>query len=104
MPDDERPFLAQRVDQPDHVPHQVEDAVRGHVLGVVAASVPALVGSDHPETGLGQRPELVPPGVPGLREAVQQHHERALALLRDVQPYTVHVDHPMLNHPSSIRV
>ncbi len=104
VPDDERPLLAQRADQPDHVPHQVQDAVVGHVLGVVAAAVPALVRRDHPEAGLGQRPELVPPGVPGLREAVQQQHERALALLRDVQLNAVHVDHPMLNHASSIRV
>lgn len=44
VPDDERPLLTRRVDEPDDVARQVQDAVRGDVLGTAAAAVAALVG------------------------------------------------------------
>ena len=37
------------------------------------------VGRDHPVAGAGEGRDLVPPGLPELREAVQQHHQRARA-------------------------
>ena len=56
--------------------HQSEDVVseclhveRGRFGGEVVA---ALVGNDDAEAGLGQRTDLVAPGVPEFGEAVQQ--------------------------------
>lgn len=64
VPDDVRFLLAQGVDQSDDVADQVEDGVRVDVVGMVAASVSPLVGGDHAEARIGQRAELVVPGVP----------------------------------------
>ncbi len=64
VPDDVRLLLAQGVDQSDDVADQVEDGVRVDVVGMVAASVATLVGGDHAEARIGQRAELVMPGVP----------------------------------------
>ena len=49
-----------------------------------------------------ERGELVPPGVPAFGEAVQEYDERALALLRDVQPDAVHFDRTVLNHAARL--
>jgi hypothetical protein len=64
VPDDVRLLLAQGLDQSDNVTDQVEDGVRVDVVGMVAASVSTLVRGDHSEARIGQRAELVVPGVP----------------------------------------
>lgn len=46
---------------------------------------------DHPEAGLNQRRDLVPPLVPELREAVQQQHERSLARLDVVEMHVAEI-------------
>ena len=53
----------------------------------VGEVIAAHVGRHHVVAGLGQRPDLVAPGVPELGEAVQQNHERAGAGLDVVQAY-----------------
>ena len=62
---------------------------------LVAGAVPAQIGGDHPEAGVGQPDQLVPPGPPELRETVQQQHERPGPGLGDVQADAVGADHPM---------
>lgn len=98
VPDDIGLLLAQGLDQPHYVTDQMQDGVRPDVVGMVAESVSALVGGDDTEARVGQRAELVLPGMPGLREAVQEHHQRAVALLGDMQADAVHVNHAVLNH------
>ncbi len=85
-------LLPQLFDQGDHVANEVEQGVGRDVRRLLAAGVAALVGGDDPVPGRRQRPELVTPGVPALRPAVQQQDQRPLPLLGDVQPDPVHVD------------
>jgi len=47
------------------------------------------------EARLGQRIDLVPPGVPAFRKAVAQQNNRALALLDDIQADAVGPDDPL---------
>ena len=59
------------VEEADHVPHVME-LVLLHRVGPVRAAVPAHVGRHRMVAGGGQRGELMPPGVPGLRESVAE--------------------------------
>jgi hypothetical protein len=97
--------LAERVEERHQVPHHVQRGVlRGRIVVVVAAprrrrvgaAVPAQVRRHGAVPGRGQRPHLVAPGVPQLREAVQQQHRgrasccccrRRAAGLRHVQAH-----------------
>ena len=65
--------------------------------GAVGLAVAAHVGRHGVEAGLGQRAELVAPGVPGLREAVAEDDERALALLGHVHADAVGLDGRVLH-------
>lgn len=93
--------LAERVEERHQVPHHVQRGVlRGRIVVVVVAprrrrvgaAVPAQVRRHGAVPGRGQRPHLVAPGVPQLREAVQQQHRgraccRCRAGLRHVQAH-----------------
>ncbi len=81
---DDGAVRAERVDEPDRVPRQVQDRVLVRLGGAAGAGVAALVGGDGVESGLGERGELVPPGVPAFGEAVQEQDERPFARLGDV--------------------
>jgi hypothetical protein len=88
-------LLAERVHQRDDVAGQVQDRVVADRLGRGALAVAALVRGHRVESGRRQRDELVPPGVPALGEAVQQHHQRPAAGLGDVHPEAAGVDEPV---------
>ncbi len=92
MADQDGALLAEGADQRGDVTDQVQQGVRVDRLGLLAAGVAALVDGDHAVAGLGERGELVPPGVPALREAVQQQDQWPLPLFGDVQPDSVHLD------------
>ncbi len=85
MADDHRFLLAERVEQADEVAEQVELRILLHRRRAVGLAVAAQVGSDGVVAGRGQGGELKAPGVPRLREAVQQHHQRTFALFGDVR-------------------
>ena len=70
--------------------------------GSIGAAIAAHVRSDRVEAGFGQGPELMAPGIPGLREAVTEHDQRAFALLRHVHSNSVGLDRavPHLAHGS----
>jgi hypothetical protein len=90
VPDHDGLAFAERPDQGRHVAGE-----RGQVVPprrLVAGAVPAEVGRDHPETGVGEVGKLGTPGPPELRKAVQQQHERSAAGLRGVQPDPVGAD------------
>ena len=57
-----------------------------------AFAVAALVRGDDPVTGGNEGPELVPPGVRELGEAVEQDHERSVASVMDAQTDAVAFD------------
>jgi hypothetical protein len=80
------PFSAGQ-DQALHVARQQLDAVGPHSERFVREVVAAHVRGHHPEAGLDQRGDLMPPLVPELREAVQEHHGRSLPRLDVVQPH-----------------
>src|SRR5271165_4756107 len=60
--------------------------------GSIGAAIAAHVRSDRVEAGFGQGAELMAPRIPGLREAVAQHDQRALALLRNMHGNPVALD------------
>lgn len=69
--------------------------VEGQVGGVVpprrtvAAAHPAQVHGHRAVPGVRERRQLMPPGPPELREAVQQQHQRPVAHLGDVEARAV---------------
>ena len=73
------------VDQLGDVARELRQRVRRPPARLGGQVVAAQVGRDDAEPGLGQRRDLVPPAVPELREAVQEHDQRAFALLDVVQ-------------------
>jgi hypothetical protein len=49
------------------------------------------------EAGLGQRWELMAPGIPALRKTVAEDDERAYAQLSDVYANAIGLDHTVLH-------
>ena len=101
---DDRLVLTERVHQRDDVAGQVQDGVLADA-GVrparcAGAAVAALIRSHRVIASGGERGELMPPGVPALREAVQQQDERTLPRLGDVhvQAAGLHVTMGNLGH------
>ena len=100
VPDHDRLLLAVGVDDAENVAGQFLYAVsRLHAI-LRRTPVSPLVDGDRAVAGLGERGELVPPGVPGLREPVDQHHQRSLALFHSMDPGAPAVEHPMNLRPS----
>src|ERR1700678_3158286 len=93
MADDDGIGLAERADQPGRVGGGGDQVIAPRRL--VAAAIAAQIDRYRPVAGLGQRDELVPPGPPELREAVQEQHERPLAHARHVEARTVRGHRPV---------
>ena len=75
------------------------DVVGGHAVGAIGSPVPAEVGGQRLIAGVRERTELVPPGEPQLRPAVEQHDERPLAALSDVKLDAVDLELPVHDVP-----
>jgi hypothetical protein len=71
------PVPARGVEEAAHVRGEALQVVGAHGGRGVAAVVAALVGHQDAVAGLGEWADLLTPAVPELREAVEQHHERA---------------------------
>ena len=84
----------------DEVADQMDLGVVAHLGRHVGLAVPALVGRQHVEAGIGQRDELVTPRVPALGEPVAQHHRGPVGRPRlgDVHADAVGVDEPVRGH------
>ena len=60
--------------------------------GWSGAAVAALIGRDRVIAGVGECGQLMAPGIPALREAVQQQYQRTLAGLGDVHAQAAGLD------------
>ena len=94
---DHRRFRTQGVEQTHHVADEVQERVLVDGLGPVGLPVPAHVGRHRVEAGLRKRRQLMPPGIPGLREAVAENDQRARPLLGDVHANAVRLDGAVLD-------
>lgn len=83
--DDGRP-LAEGLHDGDAVLDQLDHAVGLHRLGPGGPPVAAHVHGHGTVAGRGEGGELVAPGVPGLREAVHEQDQGALALFDQMGP------------------
>ena len=92
--DEHRLLGADVVEQADEVGGQLDDVVGVDGVGLRRAAVAALIGRQHVVAGLGQRRNLVAPGVGQFGEAVGQHDHRraAFAGLDDPQLHAVGLD------------
>jgi hypothetical protein len=81
-----------RGNQSGDVTGQFLDAIGFDRMRPVAAAVTAHVRCCDPETGIYQHRNLVPPGVPVLRKAMDQHDQGPLARDRDAKPCSAGVD------------
>lgn len=79
--DDHGLAFAERLHDADHVVDQPVDAVVLEPGELRRTTVAALVDRHRAVAGGGQRVELMPPRVPGLRETMHQQHQRPLPLL-----------------------
>src|SRR5262249_33218977 len=81
-----------RVEDAGGIADKLGQEVRLDALGSIAAPAAAQVGRDRVEPGPGERRQLVPPDLSGVREAVQQQHGRPVALLDEVEAEAVCLD------------
>ena len=79
---DDRPVGPESVEQADHITENVKQCVLVDRVGTVGLAIAAHVGRHGPEPSLGERGELMAPGVPELGKAVAQHDERTGRRLR----------------------
>ncbi len=73
------------LDQVPDIPHEFADPVAREARGFLRSVVAPEVGRDDTESGVGERGDLLAPGVPELGEAVETEDERAVAGLHVVQ-------------------
>src|SRR5262249_27177933 len=71
---------------PDEIDYVACERVEIVWPGAVSVIVAAQIGGDDAETGLGERRDLIAPGPPEFREAVEQEHQRASTLGDVVHP------------------
>ena len=89
MADDGGAIRAQRLDQALHIPCQEVQPVLARALGLVGEVIAPQVRRHDPVPRFGQRRQLVAPGIPVLRKSVQQHDQRALAILHVMQSHAI---------------
>ena len=94
VPDDDRVAGAKRPDDAGDVGGQGARVVAARRL--VAGAVAAQVHGGGPVAGRRDGGQLVAPGPPELREAVQEEHQRSVADHRHVEAGTVGGDHAVL--------
>jgi hypothetical protein len=90
--DKNRPLFTEYVQHADQVANEMEKRIDFDIIGLVGLAISAQVGGDDAVAGLAQRGELVPPGIPQLREAVAEEHEGASPLLGDVHAQAIGFD------------
>ena len=97
MPGHHGTLLPGMADDAQHIAEQGFQAVMPDPFRLVRQVIAALVQRDHPITGSGKRRDLMPPRIPEFREAVQQNHQRAAAILHVMQAHPV--DDGLLMNP-----
>ena len=104
MANDNDASLFEGSEQADHVADQVQHRIRRDVLRGVGLAVAALVRRNRVVPGFGERRQLVAPGIPALREAVEQDDKGTLPRLHDVHVDTVGLDRSVadVRHPLTI--
>jgi len=105
MPDDHGGVFVESVEESHYVADKMKERVLVDLSGTIALAVTSHVGRNGVEAGLGERRQLVAPGVPRLRKTMAKHNKWATPLLGDVHANTVGLGDAMLNVPGlSIRV
>ncbi len=90
--DKNRPLFTEYVQHADQVANEMEKRIDFDIIGLVGLAISAQVGGDDAVASLAQRGELVPPGIPQLRETVAEEHEGASPLLSDVHAQAIGFD------------
>lgn len=97
MTDEKNPVQVQRIEQADQIADYVERRVAGRARWRVGVTVAAKVGGDGAVAEVGEVEHLVAPGVPELREAVEEEHGWTGADLSYVHVYPVCLDGAVLD-------
>src|SRR5208337_4499380 len=79
VPDDGRALGPERIENPDHVAHEMEKRVALDRVRTVGLTIAAHVRRDGSKARFRERLELMAPRVPRLRPAVAEENERPLA-------------------------
>ena len=95
MASDGSRFDAKGIQQSNDITDQMKQRELVDRLRAVCLTIATHVRRDGMETCLGQRLDLMPPRVPGLRESVTQDHQRPGALFGHVHANAVRFDHPV---------
>jgi len=85
VPCEHRALDPERIEQRNEIAGQVLHSVRFDGFRRVARAIAALVRRDDAKSGLGERADLMPPGIRELRETVAEHDRRALPRFVDRQ-------------------
>jgi hypothetical protein len=83
------------IQQADHVAYEVQQRVLIDRFRCLAIAIAAHVRRDRTKSCVGERRQLVAPGIPGLRKAMAKDDWWPIALLRDMQVDAVGLDCPM---------
>jgi hypothetical protein len=81
--------FAQCVEQADHIANQMEQGVLVDLLGAIGLPIAAHVRRDGVKSRVGERVQLMAPGIPGLRESVTHQYQWAGTALGDMHADSV---------------
>ena len=78
---------SRRIDQANHIRHELIQRVGVNALRLVAQIIPPLIRRPNPIPSRGQGGNLLAPSIPKFGEAVQQDHQWTIngAVLNDMQ-------------------
>ena len=97
MPDYNGRFFSERRNEPDNVVDDL-DLIIGIDLGrFVTLPIAAHIRRDDVIACIGQRLELVSPGIPGFRKSMEQQDKWPLTGFGNIQFYTVRSNPPLGN-------
>ena len=84
MSDNHSSLFAERIEHADHVADEVKQRIALDFGRLIRQAVAAHVGRNGMKPRRRQCVQLVAPGIPGLWESMTEQHERAAALLGDM--------------------
>lgn len=87
MTNDHSLLFSKPLDKPNDVANQMKDGVVIDRLRCISSAVAPLIRRHNSVTGIRQRMDLMPPGIPGLGKPMTEHHKRSTPGLN-----IVHID------------
>ncbi len=85
-------LFTERIEHADHVSDEVKQRVALDFGGPIRQAVAAHIGRNGVKSRRRQRAQLMAPRIPGFRKSMTEQHQRAAALLGDMNANAIGFD------------